>query len=762
MPPQKESVEARSTILAIVLADSFNQRFRPITIQRPAVLLPVLNVPLIEYTLEWLACNHVDEVLVFCCAHADRITDYLKTSKWSPDGDAMKVTPVVAQHQNSIGDAMRFLDQAHLVKSDFILVSGDTVTNVELAPILAEHNKRRQKSKSNIATMVMIPGVSAAQRRRLGEVDAVSLVEPGTNRLLSYVEKGEKGEKGWNTKIDATFFGETDAIQVRTDLMSSQIYICGPEVLMLFSDNFDYQNIRRHFLNGVLSEVELGNKIHMYESKGEYGVRVQSLRSYDAVSRDLMQRWVYPFAPDTGVLNGAGEERRYKYGRGSRYIAMSVTKEAFSEIGRNVCIGRSTTIGHDCKIWESVIGFNCRIDDGAEIIGSYIEDDVHVGKGARVYHSLVCKGCVIHPDAHIRPGSLLSFDVVISPFHSVPEYSRVTMCPQPDRQDYDSDDELEYSPMADESAMHVPDLDDFEGPSSFTMKAANILKAMTTPRTPNNEETDRPQYFDDSLVGPYGAGRGWVQPDNLDDKMLSIAPPPEPLDYDGSDDDSGDSEIYAQDDEQEEEEAEGSFEQEVAETFLRCMKMKFDKDNAKLELNGLRMAEVKSFSDCAGYILTTLFLLCMPPLARISKEFKHLFPHQSRDLNTPAGRKDFLETFEALIEQWGPLMCQFLMNHDDQVDLLLTFEEFYKGEGAFDVPNHWGSLLGPMVPRICQILYENDIVPESAFIAWADEKENAEGNDLEVLDKALAFITWLKEAEEETDSEEEEEEEDDD
>ena len=53
--------------------------------------------------------------------------------------------------------------------------------------------------------------------------------------------------------------------QVRTDLIDCHISICAPEVLMLFSDNFDYQNLRKDFVGGTLSEEELGNKIHVYE-----------------------------------------------------------------------------------------------------------------------------------------------------------------------------------------------------------------------------------------------------------------------------------------------------------------------------------------------------------------------------------------------------------------------------------------------------------------------------------------------------------------
>jgi len=36
---------------------------------------------------------------------------------------------------------------------------------------------------------------------------------------------------------------------------------------MLFSDNFDYQHLKRDFVSGVLSEEELGNKVHLHTIK---------------------------------------------------------------------------------------------------------------------------------------------------------------------------------------------------------------------------------------------------------------------------------------------------------------------------------------------------------------------------------------------------------------------------------------------------------------------------------------------------------------
>lgn len=41
------------------------------------------------------------------------------------------------------------------------------------------------------------------------------------------------------------------------------------------------------------------------------------------------------------------------------------------------------------------------------------------------------------------------------------------------------------------------------------------------------------------------------------------------------------------------------FKREVAETFLRCIKERISHDNAVIELNGLKIAEDRTFADCA-------------------------------------------------------------------------------------------------------------------------------------------------------------------
>lgn len=44
----------------------------------PQTLLPIINIPLLNYTIEFLAASGVQEIFVFCCAHAQQIKEYLR------------------------------------------------------------------------------------------------------------------------------------------------------------------------------------------------------------------------------------------------------------------------------------------------------------------------------------------------------------------------------------------------------------------------------------------------------------------------------------------------------------------------------------------------------------------------------------------------------------------------------------------------------------------------------------------------------------
>jgi translation initiation factor eIF-2B subunit epsilon len=68
-----EDYKKDQKLQAILLADLFSESFDPVTGDVPLILFPLVNVPVIEYTIEFLTQNGVEEIFVFCVSHYEKI-----------------------------------------------------------------------------------------------------------------------------------------------------------------------------------------------------------------------------------------------------------------------------------------------------------------------------------------------------------------------------------------------------------------------------------------------------------------------------------------------------------------------------------------------------------------------------------------------------------------------------------------------------------------------------------------------------------------
>lgn len=59
-------------------------------------------------------------------------------------------------------------------------------------------------------------------------------------------EDGDFNPSKKDIYLDAEHFCGQHELLLRTDLVNLRVYICAPEVLLLFSDNFDYQVRQQH------------------------------------------------------------------------------------------------------------------------------------------------------------------------------------------------------------------------------------------------------------------------------------------------------------------------------------------------------------------------------------------------------------------------------------------------------------------------------------------------------------------------------------
>lgn len=93
------------------------------------------------------------QVYVVACAHAEQIQKYLNASSWTKQR-GFKVHIVVSTNCRSAGEALRLIDQKDVIKSNFILVSGDVVANLNIQPALQQHRTRRESDPNSIMTLV--------------------------------------------------------------------------------------------------------------------------------------------------------------------------------------------------------------------------------------------------------------------------------------------------------------------------------------------------------------------------------------------------------------------------------------------------------------------------------------------------------------------------------------------------------------------------------------------------------------------------------
>ena len=77
-------------------------------------------------------------------------------SKWSKPGSGLKIVPIVTAKQTfTPGDALRDIYTHGIITNDFVLVTGDLVSNVRIDEVVRVHKERRKVDRDAIMTMVV-------------------------------------------------------------------------------------------------------------------------------------------------------------------------------------------------------------------------------------------------------------------------------------------------------------------------------------------------------------------------------------------------------------------------------------------------------------------------------------------------------------------------------------------------------------------------------------------------------------------------------
>ncbi|KAH3919459.1 eIF-2B GDP-GTP exchange factor subunit epsilon [Parastagonospora nodorum] len=430
MPPKgkkgqdkgKSGEEERDEPLqAVILADPFETRFNPFTLERPRCLLPLANTPLIEYTFEFLANAGVEEIFVYCGAHREQVEEYITKSKWAAQSSPFSRLELIQSTSHSIGDAMRDLDSRSLLTGDFLLVYGDVVSNLPLESALAAHRARRVKDKNAIMTMVLREA-GANHRTKARGSSPIFVIDPTKDRCLHFEQMPNRDQTHF-LSIDPELLSEHQELEIRQDLIDCGIDICTPDVLALWSDNFDFQAPRKGFLHSVLKDYELNGKtFHTHIVSDHYAARVRNLHAYDSVSKDIVSRWAYPLCPDSNLVQG----QSYRLQKGNIYKEEGVILARDCVIGSKTVIGRGTSIGDKTVIKNSIIGRHCQIGRNVKLDGAFIWDYASVGDGSTISKSVIANEASIGRKCTVEDGALISYGVTIGEGMTIRGEHRIT------------------------------------------------------------------------------------------------------------------------------------------------------------------------------------------------------------------------------------------------------------------------------------------------------------------------------------------------
>ena len=122
-------------MMAIILAGGRGKRLRPITDYVPKPLIPLNNIPIIEWQINYLKKYGVKEVVICTGYKAEMIKNFLNMK----DNLGVKIKFSVEKMPLGTGGAIK---QAGLTINDksFLVLNGDIITDIDLNKLLKKQN----------------------------------------------------------------------------------------------------------------------------------------------------------------------------------------------------------------------------------------------------------------------------------------------------------------------------------------------------------------------------------------------------------------------------------------------------------------------------------------------------------------------------------------------------------------------------------------------------------------------------------------------
>jgi mannose-1-phosphate guanylyltransferase len=365
-------------VQALILAGGEGTRLRPLTSTVPKPVVPFVDRPFIVYMLQWLRRHGVDDVVMSCGFLADRVRRVLG------DGaeHGLRIRYVEEPEPLGTGGAVKYAED--LLDERFLMLNGDSLTDLDLTAQLAEHGRT-----GATATLALVEVEDPANYGlvRLGDGGAVT----------EFIEKPSP---------DGTWSLNT---------VSAGAYVLERSVLDLLEPG------RRASIERDVFPRLVGNGLHGHVGEG-YWLDIGTPERYLQGTFDILEGVVATevqtrlgeghiaiadgVEDDGRVMPAAIVEDGCRIGEGARVGGRVM-------LGRDVSVGAHSTVesavvldgasvGDHCIIRHCVIGPGARIGDGCHVDGlAMLGEGVTIGAD-----NVLVNGARLSPGVTLPDGAL--------------------------------------------------------------------------------------------------------------------------------------------------------------------------------------------------------------------------------------------------------------------------------------------------------------------------------------------------------------------
>jgi NDP-sugar pyrophosphorylase family protein len=338
----------------LILAGGKGTRLRPLTLNTPKPIVPVANAPFLLYQIDLMRSAGIEEVILSLSYQPRKIEDLLK------DGTDYGIGIRYAVEGTPLGTGGAFKNAEEHLDSTTVVFNGDVLTDLDLSAVIATHKKTHA-----VATIVLTP---------VENPSAYGLVETESDgSVRRFIEKPGPDEITCNT-------------------INAGVYVLEPSVLRYMPKGEPYSFERGLFPTLLEKKERVGSFIH-----DKYWIDIGTRRKYLEVHHD--------------IITGKFSSTRVA----SSHLDRSTLPPGAS-VDKSSIIDEEVTIRAGVRIENSVIGRNCRIEEGAHIVDSVIWAGNTVDSNSRVESAILGKGCYVGRFVTLRPGVVLGDKTVATDF----------------------------------------------------------------------------------------------------------------------------------------------------------------------------------------------------------------------------------------------------------------------------------------------------------------------------------------------------------